>query len=134
MAFPIGPSGFSTIDQAFDGSWCHAVYFKRDPSTMSKLADTMDAELLGLTNSTGKGERPSLLELTERLLDFLRVAPLVDYSPSAYFGAGISTRATIRGRYDVGSRSESHADNAVKANAAAGDGHLVTGVPAPPAG
>jgi hypothetical protein len=65
-----------------------AVYFKRDPNTISKLADTADAEFLGLTNSAGKDERPALLELTERLLDFLRVAPLVDYSPSEYFGAG----------------------------------------------
>jgi hypothetical protein len=68
-------------------------FLKRDPTATTRVADTMDAEYLAFTNPAAPDAPPPLLELTERLLDFLRVAQIVDYSPSAYLGGGdIRTR------------------------------------------
>jgi hypothetical protein len=64
-----------------------ACFLKGDPKTTT-VADTMDAEHLAFTNPAAPDATPPLLELTERLLDFLRVAQIVDYSPSAYLGGG----------------------------------------------
>jgi hypothetical protein len=53
------------------------------------VADTMNAEYLCLTRPGTPDHEPSLLALTSQLLDFLRVAQIVDYSPTSYLGSGI---------------------------------------------
>jgi hypothetical protein len=71
-----------------------AGFLKGAPKTTTKVADTMDAEYLAFTNPAVPDATPPLLELAERLLDFLRVAQIVDYSASAYLGGDTKTNCS----------------------------------------
>jgi hypothetical protein len=47
-----------------------------------------DAVYLGFTDSSAENFIPPLIELAFEMVNFLRVAPLIDYKPSDYFCAG----------------------------------------------
>jgi len=48
-----------------------------------------EAEFLCLTDPHGENYLPPLLDLTFELINFLRVAPIIDYKPTAYLGCNI---------------------------------------------
>ena len=64
-----------------------ATYMKAvDPAEVTAVPQ--DAQYLALTDNSAPGFVPPLLELTFELVNFLRVAPTVDYKPTDYLFAG----------------------------------------------
>jgi len=46
----------------------------------------VEAEKIFISKTGASNYKPPLLELSFELINFLRVAPVIDYMPSAYFG------------------------------------------------
>lgn len=67
------------------GSAAH--FIKGDPANVKSTVVTSEAECLALTDPEAEGYLPPLLELTFELVNYLRIAPIIDYSPTAYLGA-----------------------------------------------
>lgn len=57
-------------------------------SAQKATAVPSDAEYLGITDSSAQNFIPPLIELTFEVVNFLRIAPLIDYKATDYFVAG----------------------------------------------
>jgi hypothetical protein len=66
-----------------------ARFLKGNPSPTVVTAVPAEAEYLCLTDHSAENSLPPLLDLTFELINFLRVAPIVDYKPTAYLGGSI---------------------------------------------
>lgn len=64
-----------------------AHFIKGVPEEVQSTVVTSEAECLALTDPGAEGHLPPLLELTFELVNYLRIAPIIDYSPVAYLGA-----------------------------------------------
>jgi hypothetical protein len=63
-----------------------ARFLKGSPNPNEVTAIPAEAEYLCLTDPDADSYLPPLLDLTFELINFLRVAPIVDYKPTAYLG------------------------------------------------
>jgi hypothetical protein len=68
------------------------LFCKGNPESMSTtVVPAAEAEYLCLTKGSDNGE-PPLLTLTFELINFLRIAPVVDYKPTSYLGGEIGIK------------------------------------------
>lgn len=64
-------------------------FLKSSPNPTEVTVIPAEAEYLCLTDPSAQNYLPPLLDLTFELVNFLRVAPVVDYKPTAYLGGEI---------------------------------------------
>lgn len=65
-----------------------SIYYLKSANPTIATVIPSEAEYLALTDSNSEGFIPPLVQLAYEVLNFLRVAPLVDYSPTDYLWAG----------------------------------------------
>jgi hypothetical protein len=66
-----------------------AHFLKGELQARSVTVIPTEAEYLCITDTGGENYLPPLLDLTFELINFLRIAPIVDYKPTAYLGGNI---------------------------------------------
>jgi hypothetical protein len=66
-----------------------ARFLEGDSAPTVTTAIPNEAEYLCLTDPAAENYLPPLLDLTFELINFLRVAPVVDYKPTSYLGSNI---------------------------------------------
>ena len=66
-----------------------ARFLKGGPAPTGTTVVPNEAEYLCLTDPGAENYLPPLLDLTFELINFLRVAPIVDYKPTSYLGSDI---------------------------------------------
>lgn len=68
-------------------SFCKSLPGSNAPTVTVRPAE---ADAIYITDHTKPGP-PALVQLTHEIINFLRIAPTIDFQPGAYFGAGIGS-------------------------------------------
>jgi hypothetical protein len=65
------------------------LFLKEGPNGTNATVIPTEAEYFCLTDPSAENYVPPLLDMTFELINFLRIAPIVDYKPTAYLGGKI---------------------------------------------